>query len=102
MKVAVPLLKHSPMLGQEASSHTVCRLLSRSARLTSPKVGELAARTRIQSGFFSRSWGTILIGMRAVLAAPVCLSGDELIGGSGSVEKVQQRFAQATAGGVHR
>ena len=24
MKVAVPWLKHSPMLGQEASSHTVC------------------------------------------------------------------------------
>ena len=29
MKVAVPLPKHSPMLGQEASSHTVFRLLSR-------------------------------------------------------------------------
>ena len=24
MKVAVPPLKHSPMFGQEASSHTVC------------------------------------------------------------------------------
>ena len=29
IKVAVPPLKHSPMLGQLASSHTVCRLLSR-------------------------------------------------------------------------
>ena len=27
MKVAVPLPKHSPMFGQEASSHTVCSLL---------------------------------------------------------------------------
>ncbi|KDB94039.1 phosphoglycolate phosphatase, partial [Bordetella bronchiseptica D989] len=29
MKVAVPLPKHSPMFGQDASSHTVCRLCSR-------------------------------------------------------------------------
>ena len=35
MKVAVPLPKHSPMFGQEASSHTVCRLCSRSMRFTS-------------------------------------------------------------------
>jgi len=29
MKVAVPLPKHSPMFGHEASSHTVCSLCSR-------------------------------------------------------------------------
>ena len=27
MKVAVPLPKHSPMFGQEASSHTVCSVV---------------------------------------------------------------------------
>ncbi|CPM64757.1 Uncharacterised protein [Bordetella pertussis] len=35
MKVAVPLPKHSPMFGQDASSHTVCRLCSRRMRLMS-------------------------------------------------------------------
>ena len=35
MKVAVPLPKHSPMLGQLASSHTVCSLCSRSTCLIS-------------------------------------------------------------------
>ncbi len=35
MKLAVPLPKHSPMLGQEASSHTVCSWFSRSMRFTS-------------------------------------------------------------------
>jgi len=35
MNVAVPLPKHSPMFGHEASSHTVCRLCSRRMRLIS-------------------------------------------------------------------
>ena len=35
MKVAVPLPKHSPMLGQEASSHTVCSRCSRRIDLIS-------------------------------------------------------------------
>ncbi|MNL33962.1 hypothetical protein D3C87_1559010 [compost metagenome] len=35
MNVAVPLPKHSPMFGQEASSQTVCRLCSRRMRLMS-------------------------------------------------------------------
>ena len=35
MKVAVPLPKHSPMLGQLASSHTVTSLLARSTSLIS-------------------------------------------------------------------
>jgi hypothetical protein len=34
----------------------------------------LPAFTRIQSGFFSVSAGTILIGMRAVLASAFCLA----------------------------
>ena len=35
MKVAVPLPKHSPMLGQEASSHTVTKLFLRKMSLIS-------------------------------------------------------------------
>ena len=35
MKVAVPLPKHSPMLGQDASSHTVTSLLARRMSLIS-------------------------------------------------------------------
>ncbi len=35
MNVAVPLPKHSPILGQDASSHTVCSFCSRRIRLTS-------------------------------------------------------------------
>src|SRR5450830_1846270 len=63
------------MFGQEASSHTVCKPRSRSKRLMlSKRALPEPALTRIQSGFFRRSCGTILIGMRAVLAWPVCLS----------------------------
>src|SRR5712671_423277 len=71
MKVAVPLPKHSPMLGQDASSHTVCSFCSRRMRLMSWKrESELGARTRIQAGLASASRGTILMGMRAVFSAP--------------------------------
>src|SRR3989304_8992633 len=59
------------MFGQEASSHTVCKPRSRSRRLMlSKRALPEPALTRIQSGFFRRSCGTILIGMRAVLARP--------------------------------
>src|SRR4030095_760434 len=77
MKVAVPLPKHSLMLGQEASSQTVCSFCSRRISLTSLNLLLAdASLTRIQSGFLSASArGTILIGMRAVLAAPRCFSG---------------------------
>ena len=76
MKVAVPLPKHSPMLGQEASSQTVCSRCSRRICLISVKrLVEVAARTLIQGGFRSTSLaGTTLIGMRAVLPAPLCLA----------------------------
>src|SRR5262245_7488844 len=71
MKVAVPLPKHSAMLGQDASSHTVCSFCSRRMSLISWKREfGLAARTRIQAGFGRRSRGTILIGTRSVLALP--------------------------------
>ena len=74
MKLAVPLLKHSPMLGQEASSHTVCNWLSRSRRFTSLKPAPMPGLARIHCGLRKRSTrGMILIGLREVLAAPVCL-----------------------------
>src|SRR6185436_19661897 len=78
MNVAVPLLKHSPMFGQDASSHTVCRLCARRIRLISVKRGDDGALTRIQSGFLSRSAGTILMSYlaktRAVLSLPLCFT----------------------------
>ena len=74
MNVAVPLPKHSPMFGHDASSHTVCRLCSRRIALISRKRGDDAARTRIHGGLRSVSAATTLIGMRAVLPAPFCLT----------------------------
>src|SRR5438094_8734295 len=74
MKVAVPLPKPSAMFGQEASSHTVCRFCSRRMCLSAWKREFGAgARTRIQAGLASGSRGTILIGMRSVLARPFSL-----------------------------
>jgi len=76
MKVAVPFPKHSPMFGQDASSQTVWSRCSRRIRLISWKrVPGLGPLTRIQLGFGSRSAGTILMGIRAVFAAPFCRSG---------------------------
>ena len=70
MNVAVPLLKHSPMFGHDASSHTVCRRWSRRIFLISLKRGLDDARTRIHSGLGSRAAVITLIGILAVLAAP--------------------------------
>src|SRR5699024_8120083 len=70
IKVAVPFPKHSPMLGQLASSHTVKRLVSRRMRLMSLNL-ELgaAALTRIQLGFLSGlTVRSTLIGMRDVFS----------------------------------
>ena len=75
MKVAVPWLKHSPMLGQEASSHTVCIFWLRRISLISKNFWLLGTLARIQLGFFSfSSSGTTLMGMRAVLLAPLCFT----------------------------
>ncbi len=74
MNVAVPLLKHSPMFGHDASSHTVCSRCSRRMPLISLNRGDDAARTRIQSGFLSRGAATTLIGIRAVFDPPLCLT----------------------------
>ncbi len=78
MNVAVPLPKHSPIFGQEASSQTVWSFFSRSMRLISPKRSPPGARTRIHSGLRSGVCGTILMGIRAVLSAPFCFSPVEL------------------------
>ena len=103
MKVAVPLPKHSPMLGQDASSHTVCRLCSRRACLISLKRRLLAARTRIQSGFFSRSCGHDLDrdarGLRRALLLVVRRRSS---GTPGQSRKRGSSLGQTTAGGVHR
>src|SRR3954470_6221852 len=74
MKVAVPLPKHSAIFGQDASSQTVWRLRARSTSFTSWNLESgMAARTRIHAGLASGARGTILIGMRAVFAAPFSL-----------------------------
>src|ERR1700743_1576040 len=85
MNVAVPLPKHSPIFGQLASSHTVCRLCSRRICLISEKRElPVAAFTRIHSGFFSFSIGMILIGMRAVLACAFCFAVASYAAGAGA------------------
>src|SRR4051812_28023850 len=74
MKVAVPLPKHSAIFGQDASSQTVWRLRARRTSFTSWNLESgMAARTRIHAGLASGARGTILIGMRAVFAAPFSL-----------------------------
>ena len=86
MKVAVPLLKHSLMLGQAASSQTVCIFCSRRMSLISKNFFGFGSLARIHSGFFSfSSSGTTLIGMRAVFDAPVCLTPCRLSRGFVSV-----------------
>jgi hypothetical protein len=49
-KVAVPALKHSPMLGQEASSQTVFSSKSRKMPLILPTRSHCGALTRNHSG----------------------------------------------------
>ena len=49
-KVAVPQPQHSPMLGQRASSQTVCSPCSRRVRLISPKASPPPGRTFNQGG----------------------------------------------------
>ena len=73
MNVAVPLPKHSPIFGHEASSHTVNNSCSRRIFLISPKrVDEDAAFTRIHSGFFRVSLCSTLTGMRDTLSNAFC------------------------------
>src|SRR5579863_910337 len=69
MNVAVPLPKHSPMLGQEASSQTVCRWLSRRIFFRRATSGVAQDCTRIQEGLRSGvTVGSIFTGMRAIFS----------------------------------
>src|SRR5690348_17922307 len=49
MKVACFFSQHSPIFGQPASSHTVCRLLARISACVSAYPFDTGALTRIQS-----------------------------------------------------
>ena len=49
--------------------------------MISEKRGELEARTRIQSGFFSGSAATTLMGMRAVFDVALVLDAGGVVGG---------------------
>ena len=75
IKVAVPWLKHSPKLGQLASSQTDASLCSLSLDLMRLISGELTTLIRNQSGLRGiLSVGITLIGMRATLSAPRSLT----------------------------
>src|SRR5688572_31202321 len=94
MNVAVPLPKHSPRLGQEASSHTVCSFCRRRMALISPKRESAAgARTRIHAGFGSGALGT----MRMVLRAPFSLTP-----GSRMFDSPREQGCQLFADRLHR
>ena len=54
--VAWPLAQHSPMLGQAASSQTVCSELSRTILRVAWYSLEVGAFTRIQGGLRLTSW----------------------------------------------
>ena len=54
--VACALVQHSPILGQAASSQTVCRLCSRTTARVAAYSRETGALTRIQSGLRRISW----------------------------------------------
>jgi len=63
------LAEHSPMFGQDASSHTVCIRFSAQHAFHFVVAGTATGFTRIHSGLRSRSCsGTILIGLRAVFS----------------------------------
>ena len=55
MKVACRFAQHSPMLGQPASSHTVCRPWPRTMRAVSACAAEPGARTLIHDGLAGRA-----------------------------------------------
>ena len=83
MKVAVPCEKHSPMLGQEASSHTVCSRWARNTLLSLCTAGPIGALTRIHGGFrgIGPTLGITFTGMREVLSRPRISRVTRLTGG---------------------
>src|SRR5688572_21354650 len=94
MNVAVPLPKHSPILGQEASSQTVCSFCRRRIALISLKRESApGARTRIHAGLGSGALGT----MRMVLRAPFSLTP-----GSRMFDSHREQCCQLLADRLHR
>ncbi len=75
MKVAVPLPKHSPMLGQEASSHTVLQVALAQDLLDLVEArGGRAGLDADPLGLFEDFACSTLTGMRDSLAAAFCLA----------------------------
>ena len=84
MKVAVPLPKHSPMLGQEASSQTVCSFFSRRICLISVKREPPRRRARGSTRALRRRAGRRDRDRDARLREAFLLSATALIGDSRS------------------
>jgi len=86
INVAVPPLKHSPRLGQLASSHTVKRLRERKTFLIRSTSEEPPRRTLIQSGLRKYSVCSSLTGINSSLSASRSLTPASLfrlrLGGS--------------------
>src|SRR5690606_29539896 len=74
MNVAVPCPKHSWILGQLASSHTVTSRLARSFDLSAATAPLEGIRTRIQEGLRSTGASTNSTGERAILSPATCLA----------------------------
>src|SRR5690606_26202994 len=74
MKVAVPWPKHSWMLGQLASSHTVTRRLARSLDFSCATALPDGIRTRIQDGLRSTGASANCTGERAILSPATCFT----------------------------
>ena len=74
IKVAVPLLKHSWILGHEASSQTVTKAFSRSLAFRRSTLLPTGKRTRIQDGLRSRGASSKLTGEREILSSPSCFT----------------------------
>src|SRR5690606_603803 len=74
MNVAVPWPKHSWMLGQLASSHTVTSRLARSLDFSAATAPLEGIRTRIQEGLRSTGASTNSTGERAILSPATCLA----------------------------
>src|SRR5690606_24777649 len=84
---AVPWPKHSWMLGQLASSHTVTRRLARSLDLSAATAPLEGIRTRIHDGLRSTGASTNSTGERAILSAATCRSPGRRLpaGASGAI-----------------
>lgn len=74
MNVAVPWLKHSWILGQAASSHTVTKRFSRSLALRLCTALPDGMRTRIHDGLRNTGTSANCTGERPILSSPDCFT----------------------------